>query len=152
MRRISAWAMSTLTVLVLLFSYNTSRSSQPAAASAQSLGAASNAQAGSSAQSGTGSSAAGSTAQTYTGDEAMTRYGVVQVRITVSGGKITKSEVLQVPWSDGHDQMINSMAVPVYNEEAVRSQSAGIDVVSGATVTWQGYTESLQSAIDQAHL
>jgi uncharacterized protein with FMN-binding domain len=48
--------------------------------------------------------------------------------------------------------MINSMAVPVYNEEAVRSQSAGIDVVSGATVTWQGYTESLQSAIDQAHL
>jgi uncharacterized protein with FMN-binding domain len=82
----------------------------------------------------------------------MTRYGVVQVQITVEGGKITKSEVLQVPWSNGHDQMINSRAVPVYNEEAVQAQSASIDVVSGATVTWEGYTQSLQSAIDQAHL
>ena len=34
----------------------------------------------------------------------------------------------------------------------VEAQSADIDVVSGATVTWEGYTESLQAAIDQAHL
>ena len=160
MRRIAAWAMSTLTVLVLLFSYNTSRSSQPDAASADPLPAASSAlgssdgtdQSAGSQSAGTGSSAAGSTVQTYAGDEAMTRYGVVQVQITVEGGTITKSEVLQVPWSDHHDQMINSRAVPVYNEEAVQAQSADIDVVSGATVTWEGYTQSLQSAIDQAHL
>jgi uncharacterized protein with FMN-binding domain len=152
MRRISAWAMSTLTVLVLLFSYNTSRSSQPATASAESLPATSSGQAGSNAQAASGSSGSSSTAQTYAGDEAMTRYGVVQVQITVAGGKITKAEVLQVPWSNGHDQMINSRAVPAYNEEAVQAQSASIDVVSGATVTWEGYTQSLQSAIDQAHL
>ena len=53
---------------------------------------------------------------------------------------------------DRHDQMINSRAVPAYNEEAVQAQSADIDVVSGATVTWEGYTQSLQSAIDAAHL
>jgi uncharacterized protein with FMN-binding domain len=82
----------------------------------------------------------------------MTRYGNVQVQITVTSGKITAAEVLQVPWNDRHDQMINSAAVPVYNQEAVSAQSAQIDVVSGATYTWDGYTQSLQSAIDQANL
>ncbi|GAA2476033.1 hypothetical protein GCM10009858_11810 [Terrabacter carboxydivorans] len=82
----------------------------------------------------------------------MTRYGNVQVQITVQGGKITAADVLQVPMNDRHDQMINSSAVPVYNQEAVSAQSAQIDVVSGATYTWDGYTQSLQSAIDQAHL
>ena len=82
----------------------------------------------------------------------MTRYGNVQVQITVKAGKITAAEVLQVPWNDRHDQMINSAAVPVYNQETVSAQSAQIDVVSGATYTWDGYTQSLQSAIDQANL
>jgi uncharacterized protein with FMN-binding domain len=82
----------------------------------------------------------------------MTRYGVVQVEITVADGTITAAKVLRVPWQDRHDQMINSRAVPVYNSEAVDAQSADIDVVSGATVTWEGYTESLQSAIDAANL
>lgn len=136
MRRIAAWSMSTLTVLVLLLSYNSSR--------AATIGAG-----GSSAS---GSSVAAQPGQTYAGDEVMTRYGVVQVRITVADGRITQSEALQVPWNDRHDQMINSRAVPLYNEEAVAGQSADIDVVSGATVTWEGYTESLQSAIDRANL
>ncbi|GAA2150506.1 hypothetical protein GCM10009826_06460 [Humibacillus xanthopallidus] len=76
----------------------------------------------------------------------------MQVQITVASGKITAVDVLQVPMSDRHDQMINSQAVPIYNDEAVQAQSANIDVVSGATYTWEGYTQSLQSAIDQAGL
>jgi uncharacterized protein with FMN-binding domain len=76
----------------------------------------------------------------------------VQVQITVASGKITAVDVLQVPMTDRHDQMINSQAVPIYNDEAVQAQSANIDVVSGATFTWEGYTQSLQSAIDQANL
>jgi uncharacterized protein with FMN-binding domain len=82
----------------------------------------------------------------------MTRYGNVQVQITVKDGKITAADVLQVPMNDRRDQMINSSAVPLYNQEAVSAQSAQIDVVSGATYTWDGYTQSLQSAIDQANL
>jgi uncharacterized protein with FMN-binding domain len=65
---------------------------------------------------------------------------------------ITTAEVLQVPWSNGQDQMINSNAVPILNQEAVDAQSSSIDMVSGATFTSQGYIGSLQSAIDQAHL
>ena len=172
MRRIVIWAMSTLTVLVLLFSYGTSRSSTAAVATAEtrqvtsstkqqtttSGGASGGSDAsGSSGSSGSGSSSgsSGSTstaARTYDGDAFGTRYGDVQVQITVQSGKITDVNVLQVPWNDRHDQMINSQAVPIYNSEAVQTQSANIDVVSGATVTWEGYTQSLQSAIDKANL
>ena len=38
------------------------------------------------------------------------------------------------------------------NQEAVQAQSADIDMVSGATVTSEGYLSSLQSAIDKANL
>ncbi|GAA2732644.1 hypothetical protein GCM10009867_08970 [Pedococcus aerophilus] len=76
----------------------------------------------------------------------------MQVQITVADGKITASQVLQVPWNDHRDQEINSYAVPILNQEAVSSQSASIDMVSGATYTSDGYIQSLQSAIDQAHL
>ena len=74
------------------------------------------------------------------------------MQITVENGKITDSEVLQVPWNDDKDQEINSYAVPILNQEAVDQQSANIDMVSGATYTSQGYIQSLQSAIDQANL
>jgi uncharacterized protein with FMN-binding domain len=42
--------------------------------------------------------------------------------------------------------------VPVLNAEVVDAQSAGIDMVSGATYTSEAYIRSLQSAIDQANL
>ncbi|OFE16611.1 FMN-binding protein [Humibacillus sp. DSM 29435] len=148
MRRIVLWAMSTLTVLVLLFSYRTSTSSTvvgapPAAATAQIATPPTEKPAAA----GTATSA-----QTFTGDAVDTRYGPVQVQVTVAGGKVTAAQALQVPMEDRHDQQINSQAVPVYNGEVVDVQSSQIDVVSGATVTWEGYTQSLQSALDQAHL
>ena len=65
----------------------------------------------------------------------MTRYGAVQVQITVANGKITKATVIQVPWNDPRDQEINSQAVPMLNDEVVQRQSASIDMVSGATFT-----------------
>jgi uncharacterized protein with FMN-binding domain len=176
MRRIVTWAMSTLTVIVLLLSYHTSRSSvvataetRPVTTSAQTAPSTTTDQgSGSSGDAGgaegaddaagsgdTTSDSSGSSvsaATTYAGDAVDTRFGPVQVQITVADGTITAVDVLQVPMEDRHDQMINSRAVPIYNEEAVQAQSADIDVVSGATVTWEGYTQSLQSAIDAAHL
>lgn len=74
------------------------------------------------------------------------------MQVTVADGKVTSAQTLQVPMEDRHDQQINSHAVPLYNGEVVDAQSAQIDVMSGATVTWEGYTQSLQSALDQAHL
>ena len=164
MRRITTWLLSTISALVLLFSYHTSTSSQAAAtvvAQAPSTAGRSGSTdpgtaAGSGSTSGSSGSSSGSgsssSATTYTGDAVSTRFGDVQVQITVANGKITKAEVTQVPWSNGRDQEINSYAVPILNSEAVDAQSSTIDMVSGATFTSQGYIGSLQSAIDQANL
>ena len=159
MRRIVLWVMSTLTMLVLLFSYHTSTgASSTVASSIEQLNNStpSSTDSGSSGTSSTGSSgssgSSSSASKTYAGDAVQTQFGPVQVQITVSDGTITKSEVLQVPWNNGRDQEINSQAVPILNSEAVQSQSAQIDMVSGASFTSNGYISSLQSAIDQANL
>ena len=47
------------------------------------------------------------------------------------------------------DEQINSYALPVLVQETLDAQSADIDMVSGATVTSDGYLQSLQSALDQ---
>ncbi|WP_048459975.1 FMN-binding protein [Streptomyces sp. HNS054] len=86
---------------------------------------------------------------TVTGDAAQTQYGAVQVRLTVSGGKITKAEAVQAP-KGGQSDQITSNAVPKLNQAAVQAQSADVDAVSGATYTSAGYKESLQSALDKA--
>ncbi len=177
MRRIVTWALSTVTVLVLLFSYHTSTSSAVAPAEQVAAGSAArsstvvgpSAAAGASAGNpAAGSSAAGGSAaagsdsrsaspgaagtSTVAGDAVDTRYGPVQVQITLANGKVTAADVLQVPKQSRNDQMINSRAVPILDAEAVSAQSAKVDAVSGATVTSDGYAESLQSAIDKAHL
>ncbi|MFE3107468.1 FMN-binding protein [Kitasatospora indigofera] len=94
--------------------------------------------------------AASGTVRTVTGSAANTRFGPVQVKVTLDGTKITKVEAVEYPTHDRRDQEINSYAVPLLNQEALDAQSADIDVVSGATFTSQGYTSSLQSALDQA--
>ncbi|GAA3816063.1 hypothetical protein CSO01_34330 [Cellulomonas soli] len=87
---------------------------------------------------------------TYTGTTVSTRFGDVQVQITVSGGAITSSDAIAYPTRDGKSKQINAYAVPTLNDEALSAQSASIDLVSGATYTSNGYVQSLQDAIDQA--
>ena len=80
-----------------------------------------------------------------------TRYGPVQVQITVRAGKIVRADAIDYPQSSGRDQEINSYAIPQLNDETLQAQSAQIDTVSGATYTSDGYRTSLQSALDAAH-
>ncbi|MEV0003808.1 FMN-binding protein [Micromonospora sp. NPDC050980] len=140
MRRITIWALSTVAALVLLFSYRTSTMGAGGETSAAATAGA------------TTDSGGGDGSGTATGAVAQTRWGPVQVRITVSGGKITDVAAVQVPDGNRRDQEINDYAVPILRQEALTAQSARIDTVSGATVTSDGYRESLQSAIDAAHL
>ncbi|MFI0895665.1 FMN-binding protein [Streptomyces sp. NPDC020983] len=89
--------------------------------------------------------------QTVDGDTVQTRYGPVQVRITLTGGRLTAADVLRAPQGNGRDQEITSFAVPQLTQETLAAQSAQIDTVSGATYTSEGYRQSLQSALDKAH-
>lgn len=96
------------------------------------------------------SSAATTTTKSYTGQAVTTRYGIVQVKVTVQGTKITNVSFAQLTAFDGRSQRINSDAAPILLQETLSAQSANIDSVSGASYTSQGYVQSLQSALDQA--
>ncbi|HEY8982221.1 MAG TPA: FMN-binding protein [Streptomyces sp.] len=87
----------------------------------------------------------------FTGEPVDTQYGTVQVAATLDHGKITSIKVLQAPDRRGCDQEIAAYALPRLTQEAIGAQSAHIDAVSGAGYTSQGYIQSLQSALDQAH-
>jgi len=152
MRRIVTAMLSSITILVLLFSYHTSTDSAAVAGSpfVQQPATAGSAQPRSSNNG--GSSTSRSSPAIYTGDVASTRWGPVQVQITVQDGKITQSRAVQFPQNNDRDAMINNYALPILDQEVVQQQSAAIDTISGATVTTDGYLQSLQSAIDQAHL
>lgn len=89
---------------------------------------------------------------TYRGDVVSTRYGAVEVDITVSNGQITNVDVPQYPDSNPRDQAINSRAIPQLVSETLAAQGAQIDLVSGATYTSDGYVQSLQAALDRAQL
>ncbi|MEU2773004.1 FMN-binding protein [Streptomyces sp. NPDC007162] len=103
--------------------------------------------------SGSGSGKSGSTGtRTVTGETVQTRWGPVQVRVTVKSGKITDVTAVQYPQDNPRDQQINSYALPQLRSEALAAQSASIDTVSGATYTSTGYKQSLQSALDSAGL
>jgi len=167
MRKITLWLFSTVAALVLLFSYRTSTNSgtgpavaatvpatSPTTGSSDSAsGSSSNASPTPSASgSATSNSTSSSGTKTYTGSTASTRWGDVQVTITVTNGKITDVQVPVYPSGNGRDQEINAYALPVLTQETLSAQSANIDTVSGATVTSDGYLQSLQSALDAAHL
>lgn len=152
MRKIVIGIASTVSALVLLFSYHTSTNSEAAKDTTTDTSGGTGTSGSTTPNSGSASSGTTSADGTYTGDPVATRYGDVQVQITVSGGKITAAEAIQYPNSDRHDQQINAYAIPILNSEAVDAQSASIDAVSGATVTSDGYISSLQSAIDAANL
>ena len=89
------------------------------------------------------------TTKTVTGDSVDTAYGPVQVKVTFEGTKITAIDAVQYPTESGRDQEINAQAIPMLRQEALASQSAKIDSISGATYTSEGYIQSLQSAIDR---
>ncbi|WP_432155709.1 FMN-binding protein [Streptomyces sp. bgisy153] len=143
-RRVVLATAATVSGIVLLLSMKPA--SDPAAASAAGSPPGSSAVNQESAQGGAGAPAAG----TVMGDAAQTQYGAVQVRLTVSNGRITQAEAVQAP-KGGRSDQITADAVPKLNQAAVAAQSAQIDTVSGATYTSTGYRQSLQSAIDKAN-
>lgn len=163
MKKIVYAVLATISGLVLLFSYRTSHldttepldsassTTSPATSSAGDGAASASPDAGAASPgAASDSSSAGFADGTYTGAPTNTRFGAVQVQITVAGGMITAVEVPEYPSSNPRDRQINERALPLLISETTAAQSADIDMVSGATYTSEGYLESLQSAIDLA--
>jgi uncharacterized protein with FMN-binding domain len=158
MRRVIFATLSTVVGLIMLLSFKThavTTAGTPSTAAVSSPTAPSTdpqATTGSASASSTTMPATGAGSKTVTGTAADTRYGPVQVRITLTNGQISAVEAIVYPEESGRDQQINSYAVPQLNQEATAAKSANIDMVSGATYTSDGYITSLQSALNQAGL
>ena len=88
-------------------------------------------------------SGSGSGSTVVKGSTVQTDKGPVQVQATFQGSRITAVKMLQQP---NHPQ--TTAAVPKLIAETLEAQSTDIDTVSGATITSDGYKESLQAAID----
>lgn len=86
----------------------------------------------------------------FQGDTSQTRWGPVQVEITVADGKITNVSTLQYPSGDRKSMSISNQVLPWLQQEALRAQSANITGISGATYTSTGFITSLASALQKA--
>jgi uncharacterized protein with FMN-binding domain len=155
MKRFLAALFGTVTGLILVLDFKShpaSVASVPVATSPIQPGTSSTSSSASSNGNSSGTTKRAKTA-TYTGDSVNTQWGPVQVRITVSNRKVTAAQAIVYPTGNPRDQEINAYAIPTLNKEAVAaSNSAKIDMVSGATYTSGGYIQSLQSALDKAGL
>ena len=91
-------------------------------------------------------------AEVFAGNVVATRFGTVQVQvqITVASGQLTDVTALKLTDAGNQSVRISARAAPILRSEALAAQSANVDVVSGATYATDGYTSSLQSALDQA--
>ena len=86
----------------------------------------------------------------YTGSVADAQWGYIQVKAVISGGKITDVQFLQYPNEREYSVQVNSIADPQLTQEAIQSQSAQVDVVTGATDTSYAFMQSLGDALSQA--
>ena len=90
------------------------------------------------------------TTKTVTSAIEPTRYGPLQLKVTLSGGRITDIQALELPSNDPKSVEIGNYAAALLRQSALSKQSASVDVVSGATYTSDGYATALQSALDKA--
>ena len=87
---------------------------------------------------------------TFTGPAVFVNYGTVQVKITVTNGKITDAVAVQAP--GGKNDRYTNMAVPILKQQTLKAQSANIQGASGASYTSYGWYKSLQGALADAGL
>ena len=87
----------------------------------------------------------------FAGDKVSTRWGPVQVEITVKNGVITSANALAFPDGDRRSLSISQQAIPYLIEQTLGVvKSNEVMGVSGASVTSGGWRTSLQSAIKKA--
>lgn len=79
-------------------------------------------------------------------------YGVLAVKVTVNGTKITSLKVTNLQVAEPTSQYICQQAIPMLHSEVLQAQSTRINAITGATYTSEAYAYSIQSALDKLHV
>ncbi len=87
---------------------------------------------------------------TYTGPVVNVFYGLMQIQAVVQDGRLASINVLRYPNDRRTSVRINSAALPMLRNEVVTAQSANVNIISGATLTSEGFIRSLDEALRQA--
>ena len=87
---------------------------------------------------------------TYTGSVADAYYGNIQVEAIIKNGQIADVKFLQYPSDRSTSRYINSQADPYLTQEAIQTQNANVNIISGATDSSMAFQQSLASALSQA--
>jgi uncharacterized protein with FMN-binding domain len=96
----------------------------------------------------TGTAAAGT--RTIDGALVSTRYGDIQVAVTLAQGKVTDVEPLTLPNDRPRSAEISQQAGPLLRAESLQAQSGNINILSGATYTSEAWAQSLSAALSVA--
>jgi len=89
-------------------------------------------------------------AVTVDGPVERTLFNSVQVRVVVREGRLISVTALVLPNVDARSRQLSALAGPILAREALASNGAVVDAVSGASYTSGAYVESLQGALDRA--
>jgi uncharacterized protein with FMN-binding domain len=95
------------------------------------------------------STSASETTRSAVGSDVQYQYGDIELKVTMTGGKITDVAVVREDITDPRSQQIDEYALPELRSQALSAQSAKLDGVSGASFTSAAYEQSLQSALDK---
>jgi uncharacterized protein with FMN-binding domain len=87
---------------------------------------------------------------TFTGDPVEILWGVVQVEAVIRSGRIADVQFLQMPFDRARSVELTDIAEPLLKSEAIKAQSAQVDLVTSATMTSIGFRQSLGSALAKA--
>ena len=89
--------------------------------------------------------AEGMTAGTYQAS-AQGYHGSIVLKVTVDADKITGIEVVEQSETEG----IGAAALPMLVEAVLANQTIGVDAVTGATITSDGFKAAMKDALNQA--
>jgi uncharacterized protein with FMN-binding domain len=83
----------------------------------------------------------------FTGPTVDVIYGLVQVQVVIQNGKISNVKFLQYPNDRRTSVAINTQVMPWLTQEALQAQNANVSLITGATLTSEGFVNSLQAAL-----
>jgi uncharacterized protein with FMN-binding domain len=86
----------------------------------------------------------------FTGDPSEILWGNVQVKAVIENGEIADVQYLQMPFDRTRSVEISDLVKPLLKSEAIKAQSAQVNLISSATMTSLGFRETLASALAKA--
>ncbi len=94
------------------------------------------------------STSPGCSGATVEGPVVWTEWGPIQVVAEVDNGLVCAADAVRYPDGDEYSLSISRFWIPRINARVAAAGDASFDTISGATVTSDGYRDSLQAILD----